>query len=511
MVLAWTAPGLGQTRTRPIGARSCRAPADAVIHQGGIIAVRAITMRKWRGLGWGLGRLSALARAPSRGAGVAPRPLAARIRGEVIAPDHPDYDAARRIWNNRFDRRPAAVVRVADADDVAAALDHAARHDLPVAIRSGGHSMAGWSSSEGGLVIDLRRLNAIEIYSNGVVSVGAGVTSAALAAALDAHDMALPLGTCADVGVAGLALGGGLGFLNGAAGLTCDSLIRAELVLADGRRTVASLDGEPDLFWALRGAGANFGVVTRLTFLTRAPAQGFGGAVVVPGQHQRALRLFRDCCNEAPDALGLEAWLLTTASGPLSIISAFWSGDAGEGRSRLAPLGRFAGPAASTLAPTRYAQAFMAGGTWPAGRSYYQRSTQFRDLDDRTIAIMSAPPAPSSANTFLTLLHWRHGAAARIPATATAFPHRSAAYETTFVADWGSPAEAAAARAWVDGTFGHFAEPGRPVYASMLDGEETSRIPDAYGANYERIGRLKARYDPHNRFRLNANVPPIAD
>ncbi|HEX4555636.1 MAG TPA: FAD-binding protein [Xanthobacteraceae bacterium] len=436
--------------------------------------------------------------------------MAARIRGDVMAPDHADYDAARRIWNNRFDRRPAVVVRVADAEDVAAALDHAARNDLAVAVRSGGHSMAGWSSCDGGLVIDLRRLNAIEIYSDGVVSVGAGVTSGALAAALDAHDMALPLGTCADVGVAGLALGGGLGFLNGAAGLTCDSLIRAELVLADGRRTVASLDGEPDLFWALRGAGANFGVVTRLTFLTRMPAQGYGGAVVLHGQHEPALRLFRDCCNEAPDALGLEAWLLNTPSGPLSIVSGFWSGDADEGRALLAPLGRFAEPATNTLAPARYAQAFMAGGAWPADRSYYQRSTQFRDLDDRTIAIMSAPPAPSSG-TFLTLLHRRHGAAARIPATATAFPHRSSAYETTFVADWGSPAEAAAARAWVDSTFAHFAEAGRPVYASMLDAEETSRIPDAFGPNYERIGRLKARYDPHNRFRLNANVVPIAD
>jgi hypothetical protein len=498
-------------RTRGSESAAFWAPACGVIERGGIIGTWAITMPNRRKHGWGLGHISGLARRRFGRSGAPHASLAARIRGEVMAPDHAGYDGARRIWNNRFDRRPAAVVQVADADDVVAALDHAARNDLSVAIRSGGHSMAGWSSSDGGLVIDLRRLNTIEAYSDGVVSVGTGVTSAALAAALDAHDMALPLGTCADVGVAGLALGGGLGLLNGAAGLTCDSLIRAEVVLADGRRTVASADGEPDLFWALRGAGANFGVVTRLTFLTRVPAQGYGGAVVVHGQHERALRLFRDCCNEAPDGLGLEAWLLTTASGPLSIISAFWSGDPGEGRSRLAALGRFAEPAASTLAPTRYAQAFMAGGTWPAGRSYYQRSTQFRDLDDRTIAIMSAPPAPSNGNTFLTLLHWRHGAAARVPVTATAFPHRSAAFETTFVADWGSPADAAAARAWVDGIFGHFAEPGRPVYASMLDGEETSRIPDAYGPNYERIGRLKARYDPHNRFRLNANVPPIAD
>src|SRR6266404_7734599 len=167
--------GLGQMRTRGIESAAFWAPACGVIERGGIIGARAITMQNRRKLGWGLGRISGLARGRFGRSGAPHASLAARIRGEVIAPGHPGYDAARQIWNNRFDRRPAAVVRVADADDVAAALDHAARNDLSVAIRSGGHSMAGWSSSDGGLVIDLRRLNTIEAYSDGVVSVGAGV------------------------------------------------------------------------------------------------------------------------------------------------------------------------------------------------------------------------------------------------------------------------------------------------------------------------------------------------
>jgi FAD/FMN-containing dehydrogenase len=467
-------------------------------------------MQDRRGLGWVLGCLSGLARTRLTCAGGASHAsLAARIRGEVIAPGNAAYDDARRIWNGRFDRRPAAVVRVTDADDIAAALDYAAANDMPVAIRAGGHSPAGWSSSDGGLVIDLRRLDTIEAYSNGVVAVGAGVTSAALAAALDAHDMALPLGTCADVGLAGLTLGGGLGFLNGAAGLTCDSLVRVELVLADGRQAVASLDREPDLFWALRGAGANFGVVTRLAFRTRVPAQGYGGAVALRGEpHGRLLRFFRDLCSEAPDVLGLEAWLLTTATGPLAIISGFWSGDPEQGRTALARLARFGEPAASTLAPARYAQVFMAGAGFTPGRSSYQRSLGFERLEDAAIDLMTDQPLPAGSGNFLTLLHWRHGATARTPATATAFPHRSPAFETVFIADWERPQDAPAARAWVDRTFGHFAALGRPVYANMLDDDEGARMRDAYGVNYDRIASLKARYDPNNRFRINANVPP---
>jgi FAD/FMN-containing dehydrogenase len=467
--------------------------------------------RHW--LDWAPGWSTGLARARWTRPGRAPHErLAARIRGEVISPGDAAYDAARRIWNGRFDRRPAAVVRVADADDIVAALGYAAENDLPVAIRAGGHSPAGWSSSDGGLVIDLRRLDTIEAYSNGLVAVGAGVTSAAIAAALDAHDMALPLGTCADVGVAGLTLGGGLGFLNGAAGLTCDSLVRAELVLADGRQVVASLDQEPDLFWALRGAGANFGVVTRLAFHTRMPAQGYGGAVVVQGEsHRHVLRRFRDLCVEAPDALGLEAWLLATASGPIAIISAFWSGDPDEGRAALASLARFGEPAASTLAPARYAQVFMTGANIAPGRSIYQRSLSFERLDDAAIDLMTDQPLPAGAGNFLTLLHWRHGATARMPASATAFPHRSPAFETVFLADWESPQDRPAAQAWVERTFAHFAAPGRPVYANLLDDGEDARVRDAYGVNYDRIARLKARFDPDNRFGINANVPPARD
>lgn len=423
--------------------------------------------------------------------------LARRIQGSVVTPAHASYDEDRRIWNARFDRRPAAIVFVAGPDDIAATLDYGAERKMPIAVRGGGHSPAGWSSLDDGLVIDLRRLDEILIDGTGHVSVGGGTIVADLARQLDGADLILPVGTCPQVGVAGLTLCGGLGHLNGCLGLTCDALQWVEIVRADGHRRICSAHGEPALFWAVRGAGSNFGVVTRLGFRATRFTDGYGGRVAYRGHPLRdMIKIFRDLCLGAGDELGLELRLLAR---DMAIISAYWADDPREGPNALSTLKRLGEPMAGGFAPMRYGALAMLDDGPLLHLANYQRSVDLDDIDDDVIAAIDDAHGASGHPTLMTLIHWRHGVTARTPIEATAYPHRSAAFETTFAVAWRFGEEQTGARHRVDTAWAAAGGERRPVYVGMLDDEPASRSAAAYGVHYHRLVRLKTLYDPENR------------
>ena len=435
--------------------------------------------------------------------------LAGRIRGSVVVPGDVGYETDRQVWNARFDRRPTAIVFVAGPDDVAATLDYAASRSLPITVRAGGHSPAGWSSIDDGIVIDLRRLNEILVAKDGRVTVGGGTIVADLVRRLDNSGLVLPVGTCAGVGIGGLTLSGGLGHLNGCLGLTCDALRWAEIVLADGGQRIASVDEEPELFWALRGAGANFGVVTRLGFQATRLAQGFGGVTAFRGRPvPDVVRTFRDLCLAAGDDLGLELRLLGTGAGTTAILSAFWAGDPRDGAAALGPLRRLGDPVAGGFEPVRYAAvATLDDGAGPR-RASYQRSVNLDDLDDGVVRAMADVHDAAEGASFMTLIHRRHGAAARAPVDASAYPHRKPAFETTFATSWRAGQDEPGARQRVDAVWAAVRGGELPVYVGMLDDEPPFRSAAAYGVHHSRLGRVKALYDPANRFRRNANIEP---
>jgi FAD/FMN-containing dehydrogenase len=434
--------------------------------------------------------------------------LARRIQGSIVTPAHPSYDTDRQIWNARFDRRPAAIVFVAGPDDVAATLDYGMERNLPIAVRGGGHSPAGWSSLDDGIVIDLRRLDEIRIAGDGQVTVGGGTIVADLAPRLDEADLVLPVGTCPQVGIAGLTLSGGLGHLNGCLGLTCDALQWVEIVRTDGRRRILSAHGEPALFWAVRGAGSNFGVVTRMGFQATRFTQGYGGRIAYQGQPVRDLvRTFRDLCLNARDELGLELKLLAR---DIAIILAFWAGDPRDGPVALSALRRLGEPMAGGFEPMRYAALATLDGGPLLHRANYQRSVDLDEIGEDVITAISDAHGVSGDLAVMTLIHWRHGVTARTPIEATAYPHRSAAFETTFAVAWRPGQEQAGARRRVDAAWIAAQGEMRPVYVGMLDEEPAFRSQAAYGVHYPRLARLKSLYDPENRLRSNANITSYA-
>ncbi len=426
------------------------------------------------------------------------RALADRVRGTVIGPSDATYERDRQIWNARFDRRPAAIVFVAGVDDVAATLAFAVDNGLTLTVRAGGHSPAGWSSIEGGIVVDLRRLNKIVVDADGHVSVGGGTIVANLIRRLDRSGLVLPVGTCSTVGIGGLTLSGGLGYLNGSLGLTCDALRRAELVLSDGRVVTASQHEEPDLFWALRGAGASFGVVTRMEFTATRMSVGFGGAVAF--RHRplsQILCSFRDLCLTARDELGLELRIIGGGNETVAIVSAFWAGHPQNGKHALAPLGRLGDPDAGAFAAMRYARIATLDDGEAQRFANHLRSANFDELDDNILQSI-ARAHDDGPNGFMTILHWRHGEATRRACDACAYPHRQPAFEITFMSCWNPRRAAPDSHIHVDDVWAAVRGAGRPVYVGMVDSDESYRPEAHYGKNLERLLVAKGVYDRRN-------------
>ncbi len=443
--------------------------------------------------------------------------LRRQLAGDLLCPGASEYDMARRLWNGMIDRRPAAIARCASAGDVRAAVLFAAETGLPFAIRGGGHSISGASSCDAGLVVDLTRMSRVEVDPKArTARAEAGVLLGRFDIATQAHGLATTMGVNSDTGIAGLTLGGGLGRLGRSVGLTCDNLVSAEIVLADGRVAQTSETEHPDLFWALRGGGGNFGVVT--SFLYRLHPLGpvvLGGMLMWPfAQARDAMRLYAAFCAEAPDDVDALGVLLTGPDGEKYFaVSCFCAGSVARGEVALRPLRDGAvRPLQDQVGPTAYtALQGSADGLFPRTRRYYWKSHFLPHLADLAIDTLLERFAQVPSPMSVIGLQQVGGAIARVPVEATAYANRNAAFDCIPIAIWEDPAVDAANITWSRSVW----EAMRPfstggVYVNNLGEEGEERIRAAYGPNLQRLAAVKSMYDPENLFRLNQNIRPAA-
>lgn len=451
--------------------------------------------------------------------------LAAGLRGALVRPDDAGYAEARRIWNGMIDRRPALIVRCRGAADVIQAVRFAREHRLLVSVRGGGHNVAGHAVADGGLMIDLSPMKGVHVDPRArTARVEGGATWGDLDHETQPFGLAAPGGVISTTGVAGLTLGGGFGWLRRKYGLSCDSLLSADVVTAAGQLATASETENADLFWALRGGGGNFGVVTSFQFRLYPVGPAVMAALVFYPIEAAAqvLRGWRDVMAKAPDEISSNAMLDTIPptpewpealhGTPVAVVVAVYSGAVEEGQRALQPLRELATPLADISQPLPYtALQQLFDPLFPEGRQYYWKSLDLNRLDDAAITtlIAYADKRPSPQN--LIDLWALGGAAGRVPAPATAFGDRSAPYTLVLNSSWGDPAQSQTNIAWTRELWGAMQpfSPGSAYLNFPGFGEEGETLVRAsYGANYARLARIKAQYDPDNLFRLNQNIPP---
>lgn len=452
---------------------------------------------------------------------VAPADLdafAATIRGSIVRPTDDAYEATAGVWNTAFQGSPAVIVRVADARDVATAIAYACRNDLEIAVRSGGHSIAGHSTGDGVLVIDTRELRGLHVdLAAGTAWVGAGLTAGEVIDALAEHRMAIPFGDTGSVGVAGITLGGGIGYLARKYGLTIDSLLAAELVTADGQVRMVSATEHPDLFWALRGGGGNFGVATRFQFRLSPVGEVLGGALFLPATRD-VVRSLVPIASSAPEELTVIAELMAAPpvpfipaehhGKPTLVVLFVYAGDPAAGQAAIAPFRAVATPYGEAVMPMPYPGIYEFSREAETPGPSTARSVFLDTLDDASVdAVMDAfDAAPEGTMVQLRVFG---GAMGRVPADATAFPHRSANVQVTIINVFVDPDGVDAASAWNRSLFAALEPKSSGVYVNFLENEGDARIRAAYpGGTYERLAQVKRRYDRFNVFRRNQNVRP---
>ncbi len=450
------------------------------------------------------------------------RDLADRLHGHIVHPGNSEYDAARSVWTGSVDRRPALIVRCASAADVRAALTFAREHDLAVAVRSGGHSFAGHGTVDGGMVIDLSHMKGLIIDpTTGIARIEPGLTWGEVAQQANEFGLGITSGDMATVGVGGLTLGGGIGWMARKYGLTIDNLLSVDLVTADGTSLRASADEHPDLFWGLRGGGGNFGIATAFEFHMHRAGIILGGAVFYDvAEAESVMQAYADYAIDARDELTTMALFLQAPPLPfipaamhgrtIVAIMACWLGDLEQGERAVAPLRRLGTPVADVLAPMPYPALFKLTemGTI-RGLLHHDRSAFLSGVGDEAIRTIVAHAATIASPGQMAQLRILGGAMSRVAVDASAFSHRDKAALFTVMNTWLHPAESAERFAWTE----QFWQAIRPhacgVYVNFLGDEGTGRIREAYRpATYARLAALKGRYDPDNVFRLNQNITP---
>ena len=439
--------------------------------------------------------------------------LKPRIRGEVISPREEHYHEARRVWNGRIDKYPSLIVRCVDITDVLTTIEFARRFDMAVAVRSGGHSMVGYSVIDGGIVIDLSRMKGIWVDPiEGIAQAQTGLTLGEFVRKTQFYGLATTTGTVSGTGIGGLTLGGGIGWLMGKYGMTIDNLLSADLVTADGQVLTASSTEYPDLFWGLRGGGGNFGVVTSFEFQLHQVGTVLAGKVVYPlAKAREVLSFYRTYTSTVPDELSVYAVLETTSSGiPVIAITLCYSGLLPEGERLVEPLRKFSSPLADMVHVRPYLQTISHDAGAPDGRHYYEKAYSLKRLSDEVIDIVAEFSACRTSLYSQVLIQHVHGAASRVSPSTTAFALREMPYVMNIVAAW-NPNECDAERhmEWaykLQAAIQPFAEDG--VYTNFLGDEGEEQIRSSYGINYERLVALKSKYDPNNFFQLNQNIKP---
>jgi FAD/FMN-containing dehydrogenase len=433
------------------------------------------------------------------------------LKGRLIVPGDAGYDAARRVWNWRYERHPAMIAQCANSDDVRRSVEFARKQNLRAAIRSGGHSFAGYSTCDGGLVIDLSQMKQVRIDSaKRVARAEPGILIADFDNTVAPSGLAASLGACPDVGIGGLTLGGGNGWLESVYGTACDNLVSVDLVTADGELGRANAAERPDLYWAMRGAGANFGVATALEYkLHPVTTIMFGSLEYQPSQVRDVLRFLRDYAPHVPDQLVLAADVPGQFGKSGLELTIAYVGDPKNGAPIIKELRDATKPASGAIQPTPYKD--TVGTEAPPGGPFasYRRAGFFPTIADPVIDAVSESVAARPSKWSKLTFFFAHGARCRVAPTATAYSLRQVGFECWIQAYWTGAAAAAKSIEWVNKFWertGALAN-GR-VYVNYLEDEGGERVRAAYGPNYDRLVTLKNKYDPTNFFSLNQNIKP---
>jgi FAD/FMN-containing dehydrogenase len=444
--------------------------------------------------------------------------LGGALSGPVLAPGDRGYDAARRIHNGLIDRHPALIARCVHTADVADAVDFGRSEGLEISVRGGGHNVAGKAVTDGGLMIDLSLMKGIHVDpGRRAVRAQAGVTVGELDRATGAFGLATPSGVVSTTGIAGLTLGGGIAWLMGKYAMAVDNLLSAEVVLASGDVVTASEATDPGLFWALRGGGGNFGVVTSFEYGAHPLATVLGGPVLHPlAAAPQLFSFYREFAADLPDELCTQAVFLHAPDGSgtkLCGIAVCHAGaDADRAEADVRPLRRFGSPAADMVQRMPY-PAVNTGVDWlsPAGALSYWKSAFFSELSDPAVEVMATAFERAPSALCAIVVEDFHGAVTRVAPTATAYPHREPGFNLFLISQWTDPGTTEAGIAWARETFAALSPyMADRCYTNYLPADDYDRVRHAFGPNYERLVALKRRYDPENVFRLNHNIDPQA-
>lgn len=457
--------------------------------------------------------------ASADGARIAPDAIKAfrsAFRGETISPGEAPYERARRIWNASIDKRPGLIARCAGVADVIAAVNFARDNGIVVAIRGGGHNVGGRALCDRGLVIDLSGMKGIHVDpGTRRARVQAGATLGDVDRETHVFGMAVPAGVVSKTGIAGLTLGGGVGWLVRKYGLTCDNVLSFDVVLADGTPVVASATENADLFWALRGGGGNFGVVTSFEYRVHPVSTILGGLIVHPRESAAdVLRFYRDFVESAPEELTAYSVLLTTPDGaPAVAMAACYCGELTQGERALEPMRTFGKPLLDAIQPMPFPRMqSLLDDAFPDGNQNYWKSAFLAKLGDEAIGAIvdHANRAPSPLTAIA--VEYYGGVASRVGVSETAFAHRAAEYDIGVLAQWTDAADSKRNIEWTRSLSGAL-QPmatGAHLLNFLGDDEDHTTIRAAFGPNYEQLRIVKKKYDPRNFFRVNQNIEPAA-
>jgi len=442
--------------------------------------------------------------------------LRGAFRGQLVTADDPVYESARSVWNGNVDRRPALVARCTGVADVQQAVRFGREHDLLVSVRGGGHSAPGYGTNDGGLVIDLSPMKGIRVDPAArTARAEGGVLWREFDRETQVFGLATTGGTVSNTGIAGLTLGGGLGWLMGKHGLTVDNLISADVVTADGTVRTVSAEQEPELFWALRGGGGNFGVVTSFEYRLHPVAEVLGGLVVHPlDQAGHVARFYRDFCRGLPDeAEGYLAFVTAPDAGmPVVGMALGYNGPVSEGEKVLAPARQFGHPLVDLVGPMPYAvrQSLLDEPNARHGLHRYWRSAFTDQISDECIDVVIDTAARTTSPMNALIFFYMHGAGCRVPADQTAFAARRTQWDFDAIGQWADPAESAQHIAWVKQAWEKLTPVlGQTGYLYHLAADDPpEKLRASYGTNLDRLRQLKNQYDPTNFFRLNPNIAP---
>jgi FAD/FMN-containing dehydrogenase len=428
----------------------------------------------------------------------------------VLCEGDEGYEAARRVWNGMIDRRPRWIVRPRSIADVMQAVRGASESSLPICVRGGGHSFSGKSVADGALMVDLSLMKSIQVdpRRRTVIAQG-GVKLGEFDAETEKYGLATTGGVISTTGIAGLTLGGGLGWLMGKHGLTCDNLISADLVDAGGRHLSASATENPDLFWAIRGGGGNFGIVTAFEYQLHPLDSVHGGVMLYPRDKAKELiRQYRDITLTAPDELTAYAALLTGHGTPMAAIAMCHSGEPVTAERETRQFLLADAPIADMTGKKKYTEIqSMMDFSAPAGLNYYSKCPFLRELTDGAMDTIIAHAAAAPTEQTQVVIEHMHGAASRVAADATAFGLRRVHYSVNIMAAWDNPALAESCIAWARGLATALEAFGASdTYVNYLGDEGAAAVKASYGPNYDRLARLKHKYDPENVFRFNQNI-----